>query len=64
LERNTGARGLRSILESAMTDIMYEIPSRHDVAEVQITPECINGTGKSNYILLRELPAASLPEAE
>lgn len=66
LERNTGARGLRSILESAMTEIMYEIPSRHDVAEVEITPECIRGTGKCRYHLLRELPkgtAPSLPEA-
>ena len=56
LERKTGARGLRSILESAMTDIMYEVPSRSDVAEVQITAACIKGTGKSKYTLLRELP--------
>ena len=58
IERNTGARGLRSILESAMTEIMYEIPSRADVAEVEITPECIKGMGKSNYHLLRELGEA------
>ena len=66
IERNTGARGLRSILESAMTDIMFEIPSRHDVAEVEITADCIRGTGKSNYILLRELPQEStaLPSPE
>ena len=60
LERKTGARGLRSILENAMTDIMYEVPSRHDVAEVEITPDCIKGTGKSNYLLLRDLPVAEL----
>ncbi len=64
IERNTGARGLRSIMETAMTEIMYEIPSRSDVAEVEITPECIKGTGKSRYHLLRELPPLSLPEAE
>ena len=68
IERNTGARGLRSILESAMTEIMYEIPSRADVAEVEITPECIKGTGKSRYHLLRELGEAEtpalLPDAE
>ena len=29
LERNAGARGLRAILENAMLDIMYEVPSRH-----------------------------------
>jgi ATP-dependent Clp protease ATP-binding subunit ClpX len=67
LERNTGARGLRSIMENAMTEIMYEIPSRHDVAEVVITPACIKGEGKSEYVLMRELPTeeepAALPEA-
>ncbi|MBE6600986.1 MAG: ATP-dependent Clp protease ATP-binding subunit ClpX [Ruminococcaceae bacterium] len=68
LERNTGARGLRSIMETAMTEIMYEIPSRHDVAEVEITPACIRGTGKSNYKLLREeaalLTSGALLDAE
>ena len=67
IERNTGARGLRSIMESAMTDIMFEIPSRHDVAEVEITPECIRKTGKCHYRLLRELSnmqeTPALPEA-
>lgn len=41
LSRDTGARGLRSIIEAAMRDIMFEIPSRDDVREVVITPECI-----------------------
>ncbi len=52
LERKTGARGLRSILESAMTEIMYEVPSRDDIAEVKITPACIKGTGKCKYVLI------------
>ena len=52
LERNTGARGLRSILEKAMTDIMYEVPSRDDIQSVEITPECIRGTGKPVYHLI------------
>src|SRR5690625_3656812 len=42
MERNTGARGLRSILESIMLDIMYEIPSREDVEKCIITPEMVN----------------------
>ncbi len=42
ITRQTGARGLRAILESVMTDIMFELPSRHDVREVIITPESIN----------------------
>lgn len=54
LERNTGARGLRSILEKAMTDIMYEVPSRDDILSVEITPECIRGTGKPVYHLINE----------
>jgi len=41
IERNTGARGLRSIIEEHMTQIMYDIPSRDDVAEVRITKRCI-----------------------
>lgn len=49
IERKTGARGLRSILEEAMMDIMYDIPSRDDVKEVVINKECING--KSEPIL-------------
>ena len=54
LERHTGARGLRSILEKAMTDIMYEVPSRDDILSVEITPECIRGTGKPIYHLINE----------
>jgi len=42
LKRGTGARGLRAILETMMTDIMYELPSRDDVREVVITPETVN----------------------
>ena len=41
IERNTGARGLRSILEEVMTDIMYDIPSRKDIVSVTINRECI-----------------------
>ncbi len=41
LERGTGARGLRAVLEQIMRDIMFDIPSRQDVREVVVTPECI-----------------------
>lgn len=41
LKRNTGARGLRAILEAAMLDIMYEIPSQNTVREVVISEEVI-----------------------
>jgi len=42
IERKTGARGLRSILEKTMMDIMFEIPSRDDIERVVITKECIS----------------------
>ena len=46
LDRGTGARGLRSIIESIMRDVMFEIPSRNDVREVVVTADCIeNDTG-------------------
>ena len=41
LKRGTGARGLRSILESLMTDLMFELPARDDVREVVITRESV-----------------------
>jgi ATP-dependent Clp protease ATP-binding subunit ClpX len=41
ISRGAGARGLRAILEDVMTDIMFDLPSRHDVREVVLTKECI-----------------------
>ena len=41
VQRKTGARGLRSIMEGMMTEIMYEIPSDEDIAEVEITKEVV-----------------------
>lgn len=41
LKRNTGARGLRSILEEVMLDVMYDIPSRDDIAKCIVTRETI-----------------------
>ena len=51
IERNTGARGLRSIMEGLMMNIMYEIPSRNDVMEVIINADCVNGKSKPEYVL-------------
>jgi ATP-dependent Clp protease ATP-binding subunit ClpX len=41
LERETGARGLRSIIEAALLDVMFELPSRSDVVKCAITKETI-----------------------
>ncbi|HEN4378619.1 TPA: ATP-dependent Clp protease ATP-binding subunit ClpX [Streptococcus agalactiae] len=46
IERKTGARGLRSIIEETMLDIMFEIPSREDVTKVRITKAAVEGTDK------------------
>ena len=44
IDRKTGARGLRAILEEAMMDIMYDIPSRSDVVSCTVTKETIERT--------------------
>ena len=44
IERKTGARGLRAILEDIMMDIMYEIPARSDIAKVTITRGAVEKT--------------------
>ncbi len=59
LERNTGARGLRAIMENLMLQTMYEIPARKDVAEVEITREAVKGTAAPRYILLRDTATLS-----
>ena len=41
VSRGAGARGLRAILEDVMTDIMFDLPNRHDVREVVLTKESI-----------------------
>ncbi len=41
LERETGARGLRSIIENALTDVMFELPSRSDIARCIVTRDSI-----------------------
>ena len=46
IERRTGARGLRSIIESVMMDLMFEIPSREDITKVVVTEAIVNGTGE------------------
>ncbi len=51
IERKTGARGLRAIMEGILLDLMYEIPDTSDVIEVIINDKVINNTGQP--ILIR-----------
>jgi ATP-dependent Clp protease ATP-binding subunit ClpX len=52
MKRNSGARGLRSILENIMLDIMYEIPSQPDIRECVISEEVV--TNRDSPLLLYE----------
>ncbi|MBS1400398.1 MAG: ATP-dependent Clp protease ATP-binding subunit ClpX [Firmicutes bacterium] len=46
----TGARGLRTIIEGVMTDVMYQIPSEDDVEEVIVTKECLTDGAKPRVV--------------
>ena len=60
LERKTGARGLRSIFESVMTDIMYEIPSRSDVSKCIITKETIDNISQPVLVFAEDSEKKSM----
>ena len=51
LERGTGARGLRAIMEELLVPVMYDVPDRDDVAEVIITPESVRGESEPDLVL-------------
>ena len=50
LERETGARGLRSIIEAALLDVMFELPSRKDVSKCVITKETISKSQRPTLV--------------
>ncbi len=58
MERKSGARGLRSILEVAMLDLMYDIPSRDDVEECVINEEVIQQGNEPLLVFKREAESA------
>jgi ATP-dependent Clp protease ATP-binding subunit ClpX len=51
IERKTGARGLRSIIENMLLDTMYEIPDRDDIQEVVINADTVKDNKKPVYVL-------------
>ncbi|KFZ41784.1 ATP-dependent protease ATP-binding subunit ClpX [Anoxybacillus flavithermus] len=53
IERKTGARGLRSIIEGIMLDVMFELPSREDVKKCVITAETVRGE-KAPLLILHD----------
>ena len=50
IEMKIGARGLRSVMESIMTDIMYGVPSEKDIAKVIVTADCVNSNTSPEII--------------
>ncbi len=63
LERETGARGLRSIIEGALLDVMFELPSRRDVTKCVITRETIS-KGLNPTLVTHGVPDEELGAAE
>ena len=61
IAKKTGARGLRSILEKVMMDIMYEVPSRDEIEKVVITKESITDN-KQPYVILKSNKKDDTPE--
>lgn len=54
IERNTGARGLRSIIEDIMMDIMFDVPSDENIAKVLITKEAVTEGAQPKIIFTEE----------
>ncbi|WP_076462163.1 ATP-dependent Clp protease ATP-binding subunit ClpX [Limosilactobacillus caccae] len=54
IKRNTGARGLRSIIEDVMRDVMFDLPSRKDVEKVIIDKRCVTQHSDPKYVMKDE----------
>ncbi|WP_334177202.1 ATP-dependent Clp protease ATP-binding subunit ClpX, partial [Pseudoxanthobacter sp.] len=63
IERKTGARGLRSIMEAILLDTMYELPGLEGVKEVVISPDVIEGKARPLYIYADREGSAAAPPA-
>ena len=57
LDRGTGARGLRSILEELLLDVMFEVPSDEEVALVHISAECVLGEAPPDLVTRADIEA-------
>ncbi|MCB1165173.1 MAG: ATP-dependent Clp protease ATP-binding subunit ClpX, partial [Leptospiraceae bacterium] len=53
IKREAGARGLRSIVEKIMMDLMYDIPGSEDIDQVVITPQVIE-TGEQPVVIYKK----------
>ena len=62
MERKTGARGLRSILESVLLEVMYKLPSEDEVTKVIVDENVINGASEPMLIYEKQEQQKVLPE--
>ena len=51
IERKSGARGLRAIIEGLLLDVMFDTPSRTDIRQVIITEKCVLGEEQPKLVL-------------
>ena len=58
IERKTGARGLRAIMEENLLDIMYDIPDKKDVVEIVVNADVINKGSTPSFIRKRNKKTA------
>jgi len=63
MERKTGARGLRSILEAVLLDVMYKLPSEEDVSKVIVDENVINGSAEPMLIYENQDQQKVAPES-
>ena len=61
MQRGTGARGLRSIMEAVLLSVMYDVPSRTDIAKVIVTEKCITENESPKLIEGTRIKSASRP---
>ena len=54
IKHETGARGLRTVLESTLLDVMYELPDLKNVVECIIGIDCVAGDGEPEFIFAED----------
>jgi ATP-dependent Clp protease ATP-binding subunit ClpX len=64
ISRKTGARGLRSIMESTLMDTMYTTPSVADVKKILVDADCVKGTARPRYFDAEGNEIENVPPAE
>ncbi len=62
MNRGTGARGLRAIMEEVLLDTMYELPSRSDIAQVVIDEQVVRERVNPTLVPITELASTDMPE--